>query len=94
VKKERRPKAGKQLAANADPAELDHIAERLDMLSERQLTVAAQATPGTAESWRKHRNGPPFVRFGNAYFYPRDGVIEFLKSRIRVPRSVEPSEVI
>lgn len=63
----------------------DDLLSRLDVMSEEQMIALANITPGTAAAWRKRSEGPPWVRLGNAYYYPVPHAKEFLSRRVRVP---------
>jgi hypothetical protein len=61
-------------------AQLRHMAEGLDCLTEPDFQLLAGITPGTAEAWRKRRKGPAFIRIGNTVLYPRKAVAKHLES--------------
>ena len=54
------------------------IADDLECLTEDDLTLLAGVTPGTAEAWRKRRQGPAYIRIGNRVLYPKSAVAEYL----------------
>ena len=64
-------------------AEASALAASLGCLTERELTVLSDATPGTVEAWRKRGKGPAYVLFGNRFLYPRLAVSEHLQTLIR-----------
>lgn len=57
------------------------LACELGFLTENQVAVLARIKTSTLREWRKHGNGPTFSRFGNAFFYPKGGVSEFIQSK-------------
>lgn len=61
--------------------ELEKIAAEFDCLTEAQYLEISGYTPGTAAAMRKRRQGPPFVRLGKAYFYPKRGLMVFMEGR-------------
>lgn len=54
------------------------LATLMGLISEEQLVELAKITPKTAEDWRRRGTGPRYRRFGNAYFYLLEDVIEFI----------------
>ena len=62
-------------------AQRRELARRLDCLLDEEVQELAMVTDGTLEAWRKRGIGPPYVRFGNAYLYPRSGAAAFLAAR-------------
>lgn len=64
-------------------ARLRDLADRLDCLIEEDFRLLADVTPGTAEAWRKRRQGPEFIRLGRRYLYPRKAVAKHLESLTR-----------
>lgn len=71
-------------------ARLSVLVDRLDCLTEQDLQLLCDIKDGTEESWRKRGNGPPYVRAGNRYLYPRAGVAQWLAARVR-ERTVVPA---
>ena len=59
------------------------LADRLDCLLEEDFQLLAEITPGTAEAWRKRRQGPEYIRIGNRVLYPRKAVAKHLESLTR-----------
>jgi hypothetical protein len=66
-----------------ESAEIRQLAAQLDFLTDRQLQELAAVLPATTEAWRKRRSGPAFVRLGNAFFYPRRAVADFMAKRVK-----------
>ena len=58
------------------------LAQSLDCIAEHDLCLLAKITPATAESWRKRGKGPAYVLIGNRYLYPRQAVVEFMRSKV------------
>lgn len=59
------------------------LADRLDCILEEDFQLLAEITPGTAEAWRKRRQGPEYIRIGNRVLYPRKAVAKHLESLTR-----------
>lgn len=76
------------------PARLTALVDRLDCLTEQDLQLLCDVKDGTEESWRKRGNGPPYVRAGNRYLYPRDGVAQWLAARVRERNAVPAGSVL
>lgn len=77
-----------------DPA-VAELARSLDCFTEADLCKLADATPKTAEAWRKRHTGPDYVLIGNTFLYPRESLKEFLQARVRKMRSaVSPKAVL
>jgi hypothetical protein len=58
------------------------LAARLDCILDEELQELAQVKSSTLEAWRKRGTGPPYVRLGNAFLYPRAATAAFLASRL------------
>jgi hypothetical protein len=41
------------------------------------------------EAYRKRGDGPPYVRFGARYYYPRQQLAEYLAERVNERRKVD-----
>ena len=59
---------------------IGHLARSLDFFTEEDFASLAGIKASTAEAWRKRGKGPRFVRLGNRVLYPRDAVLEHLRS--------------
>ena len=70
------------------------IAAAIGCVVDEDLQLFGRLTTSTIETWRKRGEGPPVCRFGNRYFYPLDGLAEFIKSRVRVPSSPNPKGLL
>ncbi len=57
------------------------LACELGFLTEKQLSVLARIKVSTLGEWRKRGNGPAYSRFGNAFFYPKTSVKDFMESK-------------
>lgn len=78
--------------ARPTPAEL---AYRLDCLTEHELCTLTRTAPDTPSQWRKRGIGPAYVRFGNAFLYPREALTEYLRQQLRKPAGrIHPREVL
>lgn len=62
---------------------LRDIAASLDCVIEDDLCALAKVEAGTAENWRKRGTGPAYIRFGNAFLYPRPALREHLLEKVR-----------
>lgn len=69
-------------------ARVREIALSLDALPDADFALLANVLPSTTEAWRKRGTGPSYARIGNAVFYPRAAVAEFLASKTRERSSV------
>jgi hypothetical protein len=76
------------------PARLTALVDRLDYFTEEDVQLLCAVKDGTEEDWRKRGNGPPYVRAGNRYLYPRTGVAQWLAERTRVRRCVPAGSVL
>lgn len=59
------------------------LADRLDCITEEDLQLLYDATPGTVVAWRKRGLGPAYVRLGNRVLYPRKAVAADLEMKTR-----------
>jgi hypothetical protein len=59
------------------------LADSLECMLPSDLCALAGVKESTLESWAKRGEGPAYVLFGNRRLYPRDGIRQFLKARIR-----------
>ena len=71
-----------------DSARIRDLAQSLACITVEDFCLLAKITEGTAEHWRKHGKGPPYVLIGNQYLYPRQPLAEFLRSKVRERRTV------
>lgn len=62
------------------------IIHRIGYVAEREFLQLAGVTAGTAETWRKRRYGPAWVRLGNSVFYSLESLADYLKAEQREPR--------
>lgn len=59
------------------------LADSLDCVLEEDVCALSNWTPGTAKAHRKRGDGPPYIRFGRAYLYPKKDLASWLQGRIR-----------
>ena len=69
-------------------ARVREIAQSLDVLTDVDFAMLAGVKPSTTEAWRKRGGGPAYALIGNAYYYPRAAVAEFLTAKTRERSSV------
>lgn len=67
----------------AEQERLRALAQSLDCMTEEDVNLLTDTTPGTTESWRKRGKGPAYVLIGNRYLYPRAAVQEFVSLNVR-----------
>jgi hypothetical protein len=65
------------------------LADSLEMLTEGDLQLMTGWTDETIRAKRKRAEGPPYVRFGLHYYYPRRPLAEFLADKVRVVKGAE-----
>lgn len=65
--------------------QLGALAEAMDCFTEEQHLLMTGWTAETAKTRRKRGEGPPYIRHGKHYFYPRGPYREFMQSRVRQP---------
>jgi hypothetical protein len=70
------------------------LAESLDCFTEEEHLLMTGWSPATAESKRKRRQGPPYIRHGKHYFYPRQQYIDYVKTLVREPCRVAAREAL
>lgn len=70
-------------ATTDDRARLRQLAQSLDCLTEDEHLLLSGWSPETAKSKRKRGEGPPYVRHGLNYFYPREPYADYLKRNVR-----------
>ena len=73
------------MANNDDSARLRELADALDCITEADLQLLADYTDITIEAKRRRGKSPPFLRFGNRIFYPRDRVRAYLHALVKEP---------
>ena len=72
--------------AQEDVARLRQLADELDCYTQDDLQLLGDIGEVTEESWRKRGKGPPAIRCGNRFLYPRPGVRVWLQSLIKERR--------
>ena len=70
------------------------LAQAVDCFTEQDLCELCSITPTTAEAWRKRGTGPTYIRAGNAFLYPREGLREYLMAKQRTPARIEAKEML
>ena len=65
------------------------LADSLGFVSEADLLLMSQWSPETAAAKRRRGEGPPYVRFGCQYYYPKSQLAHYLRTRVR--ERVEPA---
>jgi predicted DNA-binding transcriptional regulator AlpA len=58
------------------------IGDADELIPHRMLARALGKTPGALALWRRDGSGPPFLKIGQAVFYRRREVREWLESRV------------
>lgn len=69
---------------NTEPARLAQLADRLDCLTEGDLSLVTGNAPATIEYWRKAGEGPSYIRAGKRVLYPRAAVADWLQTKLRI----------
>lgn len=69
--------------APEDVSQLRALAESMDCFTEEQHLLMTGYSPETAKTKRKRGEGPPYIRLGKHYFYPRQAYREYMASRLR-----------
>jgi hypothetical protein len=64
-------------------ASVRELARSLDCIPDAELQALAKVKASTTEAWRKRGKGPAYIVFGNAILYPREAVVEYLKTLVR-----------
>ena len=70
------------------------LARTLDCLTESELCTLANIEPSTAKAWRKRGSGPPYIRFGNTFLYPRAALAEHLHGKVKARNAVAARDVL
>jgi hypothetical protein len=82
------------------PPEIDttnrasELARAVGCMSERDFCELLKIAQPTAETWRKRRQGPTFIRAGNAVLYPVQAVAEFIQARAKRPAAKVPAKSV
>lgn len=77
-----------------DKERLRRLAESLDCLTEEEHLLLTGWAPETAKTKRKRGEGPPYVRHGCNYLYPRAQYAEYLRERVRQRATVSGKEYL
>jgi len=70
-------------AAPDDKERLRQLAQALDCLTEEEHLLLTGWAPETAKAKRKRGEGPPYIRHGLHYFYPRRQYAEYMGEHVR-----------
>lgn len=68
-----------QVGHVSDEEKRQEIARSLGFLTASELAILAGVKVETLEAWRKRRQGPSYVHFGNEPLYPLAGIRKFLE---------------
>lgn len=79
---------------SSSPDRLIALADRLDHFTEHDMLLLADIKPSTLEQWRKRGEGPAYARAGSRFLYPREAVVEWLKTRTRERDGVPAGDVL
>lgn len=71
------------LNGSNDKERLQRLAAALDCFTEDEHLLLSGWKLETAKAKRKRGEGPPYVRHGLHYFYPREQYAEYLKQRVK-----------
>jgi Helix-turn-helix domain len=80
-----------QVSTNASASEL---ARSVGCMTEADFCDLLKIARPTAETWRKRRQGPTFIRAGNAVLYPVEAVAEFIQARAKRPAAKAPAKSV
>ena len=58
------------------------IAGEINCYTAEDISELAKVNLDTLAYWRKHGKGPKPIRFGSAYLYPKNAVMDFIGSLI------------
>ena len=81
-------------SATPDSGRLRELAQSLDCLTEDEHLLLSGWAPATAEAKRKRGEGPPYIRHGLNYFYPRQQYAQYLQQRVRATRAPVSASVL
>ena len=70
------------LTSNDEKARLRELADALECFTEDDHRLLSGWSEETAKAKRKRGEGPPYIRHGLNYFYPRRPYAEYLNSRV------------
>lgn len=79
-------------AMHQSTTEADRIRELADSLGyvpDTDVLLMTEWSPATLEAYRKRGDGPPYVRFGARYYYPRQQLAQYLAERVNDRRKVD-----
>lgn len=70
------------------------LANALDCFTEDEHLLLSGWTASTAQSKRKHGEGPPYILHGRTYLYPRRLYAEYLQSKVHERKGVPAKEML
>jgi hypothetical protein len=70
----------------ASASRIRELADSLGYVTEEDVLLMTEWSPSTLEAYRKRGDGPPFVRFGARYYYPRKQLADYLAERVKERR--------
>lgn len=59
------------------------LADSLECMLPSDVCALGGVKESTLETWAKRGEGPAYVMFGNRRLYPREGLRQFLRTRMR-----------
>ncbi|MBT0622560.1 hypothetical protein KIH32_01485 [Pseudomonas fluorescens] len=66
------------------------MADEINCYTAEDISELAKVNLETLAYWRKHGKGPKPIRFGAAYLYPKNAVMDFISSLM----DTDPDEFI
>lgn len=60
---------------------------RANLLTEQEFAAMLEISMHTAESWRKKRRGPPFIRLGQGVYYRIKDIMAWADENVQDPDS-------
>lgn len=69
--------------ATDDDAQQRELAHSLDCLTEAEHRLLTGWSIATIKARRKRGQGPPYIRLGKHYFYPRAAYQQYMFGRVR-----------
>jgi len=73
----------------ASASRVRELADSLGYVPDSDVLLMTEWSPATLEAYRKRGDGPPYVRFGARYYYPRQQLAEYLAERVNERRKVD-----
>ncbi|MFW9087764.1 hypothetical protein ACOI7N_24895 [Pseudomonas sp. P2758] len=66
------------------------MADEINCYTAEDISELAKVNLETLAYWRKHGKGPKPIRFGSAYLYPKNAVMDFISNLM----DTDPDEFI